>query len=254
MTAIEWFNALQWIHVVLIVAILLLFAGYIYLLRKITQLQYVGGRIGKRNIQFFGILFGSLVIFYLFYNLHELQPNDWVEISLLVGLVAATSALALYAAGQTDASVKMAEEITRPYLLLRLTNEYLQWEDGTDSKTPREFLVTVYNAGKGPAINLSASLWKHTDIFAVTTKGYLAANQEWEASISKLSTDGIALGGEIPYPQLKDEIQRNRISVAVEYEDIHHREWVSYLYLEEADGTGYVKDGEQNIVELKNHD
>ena len=53
---------------------------------------------------------------------------------------------------------------------------------------------------------------------------------------------------------MKDEIQRNRISVVVKYEDIHHREWVSYLYLEEVDSTDYAEDGEQNIVELKKND
>ena len=192
-----------------------------------------------------------------------------IEITILFTLVLVTiiyakrtSDIAKATREQAKASVKIAkitnEQLlseARPYLLLRLTNEYLQWEDNADSKVPREFLVTVCNAGKGPAINLSVSLWKHTDIFFVTTKGYLAANQEWEVSISKVSTDGIALGEEIPYPQLKDEIPRNRISVVVKYEDIHHREWVSYLLLDRhIDLPEYVADGEQKIVELKEND
>ena len=75
---------------------------YIYLLVKVPRLPYIGGLVGKRRIRVFGILFGSLVVVYLFYNLYNIQPNGWVEISLLVGLVAATGALALYAAGQAD--------------------------------------------------------------------------------------------------------------------------------------------------------
>ncbi len=162
---------------------------------------------------------------------------------------------------QADASVEMAEKMreqllseARPYLLLRLTEDYLQWEDKANGKLADNFSVTVFNGGKGPARNLEASLWSHKDIFLGDTKGYLAANQEWEATISKESTDQIALGAEIPFPELKDVIQKNRISVVVKYEDIHHHDWVSYLYLEEVDDTGYVREGEQNIVELKEND
>ena len=106
-----WFNALEGIDIVLIVAILLFFMGYLYiLLRIIPTLEFVGGRVGKRNIQVFGTLLGSLVVFYLLWNLHGILPNKWVEISLLAGLVAVTSGLAVYAAGQAYASVKMARE------------------------------------------------------------------------------------------------------------------------------------------------
>ena len=162
---------------------------------------------------------------------------------------------------QADASVKMADEMkeqilseARPYLLLRLTDEYLQWKDGTGGKSVEEFSVTVFNGGKGPARNLEASLWSHEDIFLTDTKGYLATNQEWTATIPKSSTDQIALGEKIPHPELKDVIQRNRICVIVRYEDIHHHDWVSYLYLEDVDDTGYVREGEQNIAELKKND
>jgi len=163
MTAIEWFNALQWIHIVLIMAILLLFAGYIYLLLKITQLQYVGGFIGKRKIRVFGILFGSLVVFYLFYNLHKLQPNEWVEISLLVGLVAVTGALALYAAGQADASVKMAEA-TEKYIseaVRPMVHPSVEFGHSQDTASGQYYIdkmnARFKNIGRGPALHVEVT-------------------------------------------------------------------------------------------------
>ena len=112
-----WFNALEGIDIALIVAILLFFMGYLYiLLRIIPTLEFVGGRVGKRNIQVFGTLLGSLVVFYLLWNLHGILPNKWVEISLLAGLVAVTSGLAVYAAAQAYASVKMADGMARPVI------------------------------------------------------------------------------------------------------------------------------------------
>lgn len=74
---------------------------------------------------------------------------------------------------------------------------------------------------------------------------------EWRARISRRSTDAIALGW---LPELKEEVHGRQIVVAVEYEDVHHRKWASYLYLEKMDDTGYVRDGQLNIVELKNYD
>ncbi len=183
MTAIEWFDALQWIHIVLIVAVLLLFVGYIYLIKKVTQLQYVGGFIGKRKIRVFGILFGSLVVFYLFYNLHKLQPNEWVEISLLAGLVAATGALALYAAGQAHTSVEMAEEIKkqrynaiRPVLDIKKTDTL---ELSEESKTtnlgllmevakgniPPFIYCSIYNVGLGTALDTYTEIDFNGEIF-----------------------------------------------------------------------------------------
>ncbi len=117
MTAIiEWFKALQGIDWVLVVTILLILGVYIYLLVKIPRLPYVGGFFGKKRIRIVGIPFGFLIAFYVFYNLHELQPNEWVEISLLAGLVAATGGLAVYAAAQAYASVKMADGMARPVI------------------------------------------------------------------------------------------------------------------------------------------
>ena len=156
-----WFNALEGIDIVLIVAILLFFMGYLYiLLRIIPTLEFVGGRVGKRNIQVFGTLLGSLVVFYLLWNLHGILPNKWVEISLLAGLVAVTSGLAVYAAAQAYASVKMAEEMreqrimtSRPVMIQKAMPTII---DGTTTDIFSHF--EVYNAGNGPAIELQVSL------------------------------------------------------------------------------------------------
>lgn len=163
----DWLDALQGIHVVLGVTILLILGVYIYLLVKIPQLPYVGGFFGKQRIRIVGIPLGLLVVFYVFYNLHEIQPNEWVGISLTAGLVAATGALAVYAAGQAHASVKMAEEMKKqrysenlpllvPTIPDILPSEKLFYEaiaSGVGVK------VIWCNVGKGVAINSRFSFW-----------------------------------------------------------------------------------------------
>lgn len=165
MTAIiEWFEALQGIDWVLVVAIVLLFVGYLYiLLWIIPSLEFVGGRVGRRNIQVFGILFGSLVVFYVFYNLHGILPNEWVEISLLAGLVAATSGLAVYAAAQAYASVKMAEateksisEAVRP-----MVHPSVEFGHSQDTASGQYYIdkmnARFKNIGRGPALHVEVT-------------------------------------------------------------------------------------------------
>ena len=166
MTVLEWFDALQWIHIALIVTILLVFAGYVYLLVKVTRLEFVGGLVGKRKIRVFGILFGSLVVVYLFYNLYNIQPNGWVEISLLAGLVAATGTLALVTLQQADASVKMAERTQEQTKILRetvslsirpsISMNVLGTNGGNNYpfEPPDNFVIELQNTGKGSARNL----------------------------------------------------------------------------------------------------
>jgi len=161
-----WFNALEGIDIVLIVAILLFFMGYLYiLLRIIPTLEFVGDRVGKRNIQVFGILLGSLVVFYLLWNLHGILPNKWVEISLLAGLVAVTSGLAVYAAAQAYASVRMAREMreqrydtVRPVIDIQREpwdeDKIPEALDGKSGDTCRGFACVLHNIGLGPAIDM----------------------------------------------------------------------------------------------------
>jgi Ca2+/Na+ antiporter len=182
----------------------------------------------------------------------------YVLVCVTIVYVRRTAEIANATKQQAEASLEMAKEMreqllneTRPYLLLRLTDEYLKWEDKSSLEALEVFSITIFNSGKGPAINLEASLWKYNDIFPVNTKGYLALNQEWEANISRTSTDGIALGEVIPWSELMEVIDTRKISVIVKYEDIHHRQWISYLYLERMDDTGSVRDGEQSIIEVR---
>ena len=185
MTAIiEWFKALQGIDWVLVVAIVLLFVGYLYiLLWVIPPLEFVGGRVGRRKIQVFGILFGSLIVFYLFYSLHSILPNEWVEISLLAGLVAATSGLAVYAAGQAYASVKMAEEMKkqrynaiRPVLDIKKTDTLELSEESkttnlgslmevAEGNIPPFIYCSIYNVGLGTALDTYTEIDFNGEIF-----------------------------------------------------------------------------------------
>lgn len=152
----EWFDALEGIHLVLIVAILLLFMGYIYLLIKNTQLEFVGRLVGKWTIRIWGILFGSIAVFYLLYNIDSMLPYNWMDISLLVGLVAVTCVYALYTARQAAASVEMAEEMrsqriiaSRPVIIQKAQQKkVVQATITTDYFSHFE----IYNAGNGPAI------------------------------------------------------------------------------------------------------
>ena len=232
MTAIEWFNTLQWIHVVLIVAILLLFTGYIYLLLKITQLQYVGGFIGKRKMRAFGILFGFLVVSYLFCNLHKLQPNEWVEISLLVGLVAATGALALYAAGQADTSVKMAQEMRQQRyseslpLLVPTVAKNWNTQGLKSNEIPYDYLQTGIgikviwrSVGKGPAINSRFSFWtaptskEKATFFPSRESGTLEVGGKKEVDYNEILNDG----------QLHEILGVYHPRLVADYQDIYER-------------------------------
>lgn len=159
MTAMECFAALQGIHIVLIVGILLLLAGYIYLVVKVTQLEFVGGLVGKCKIRVFGILFGSLVVVYLLYNLHNIQPNQWVEISLLAGLVGATGLLALVTLQQAHTTAKEMKEqriiASRPLIILKSVHEKDIYEGSTKDYFSH---FEISNVGNSPAIEVESSL------------------------------------------------------------------------------------------------
>lgn len=191
-----------------------------------------------------------------------------IEATLLFVLVLVTIIYAKRTSEIADATKKQAEEMkeqrlseARPYLLLRLNlgcDELLQWDAFQGKSAPEEFKVTIRNAGKGPAINLEASLWHSMKIHPSDTKGYLACDQEWEASISKLDVGVPREGEEVEgwLPELREHIKYDDPGViAVKYKDIYKHTWVSYLYLERHIDVGaFVLEGEQNIVELKNND
>jgi len=253
------------VNIVLIVVIIASYViGMVALRRAIGGEGIIGGWNFWTSLFVGFLLAGYLVIHVLAHlnmlagigaltKLNEISPSEWAQILLVLGLVVATGFYALM-------TFRMAKEMreqrlseARPYVLLKLVDEYLLWYDQGDKTAPRQFMVKVNNAGKGPAINLNAGLWRHDDTFAMDTKGYLAPGQEWGATINRSSTDGIALGEKVPYPQLKDKVKEKTV-VVVEYEDIHHLKWISYLSFEDMDDTGYIRDGELNIMELKDSD
>jgi len=142
----------------------------------------------------------------------------------------------------------------QPYLLIRLAGEVVQWDNTEQDKRPSEFEVTIRNVGKGPAINLWAALWGPMKAYAGDSKGYLAPGEEWQVAISRVSTSAVELGIEKQgwLPELVEIVKKyDPGTVAVKYQDIHRRTWVTYLLLERhVDIPVYVLEAEQNIVEL----
>ena len=197
------------------------------------------------------VILGLIFTAYLVLHWHEIKPADLPQILLMIGLVTIT---AIYARSTEKIAKATKEQLlseARPYLLLRLNGEGMP-------PPPKEFTVTIRNAGKGPAINLWAALWGPKKSHFGDSKGYLAPGEEWQTTISRLSTGGVELGiiKEGWLPELRKLIKQEHLGVvAVKYNDIHHRVWVSYLCLERhVDVETFVIEGEQNIVELKKND
>ena len=192
-----------------------------------------------------------------------------VVLVIITGIYAwRTFAISKAAKKQADASVKMAEETreqrlneARPYLLIRLAERIVQW-DGIDlDENPlEEFQVTIRNAGKGPAINIKAGLWHPTERIGASPKGYLSPDEEWEATISKLPmsayVDNFYDDGTVWLPEFRDIVEQDYPGIiAVEYQDIHKRTWVSYLYLQRVTGEeAYVVGVRQSIVQVDKND
>ena len=190
-----------------------------------------------------------------------INTGQAIEIMLLFALVFVTFIYAKRTAEIADATKEQAEEIkeqrlseARPYLLLRLTERVVQWNDRPNLREhfPPTFPITILNGGKGPAIDLYTALWnKGERRYVYDRKGYLIPGEEWQAEISRFTT----LTGEKEgwLPQLRNIVGQNETEIiAVEYKDIHKRTWISYLYLEKhAQDSAFVVAGEHNIMELK---
>jgi len=241
--------------ILLIAMTLLAFTLCIFALRRAIKAAFVSKRSGV-----FLVALGAILIAYLFYNLRWIEPADWAQLLLVVGLVTATSIYALSAVGQADASVKMAEEMkeqrlseAQPYILLRLARGLVQRDETEPGKQPpTEFQVIIRNVGKGPAINLQAALrHPHKPFLVGDSKGYLAPGEEWQTTRSNLD---MGIEEEEGWLQKLVEIVKKDVPgiIAVKYQDIHKRAWVSYIYYLELDTR--IMEGEQNITELKNND
>lgn len=140
----------------------------------------------------------------------------------------------------------------QPYLLIRLKDEFIQWEE-IENKPPRkEFGAEIRNEGKGPAINLSAYLWHPNKLHPYGSKGYLAPSEQWDTTISRLN---IGLGMMKTNQGLSKLVDLDKYNgpgiIAVEYNDVHKRTWVSYLFLERhIDVEHFVIEGDQDIKEF----
>ena len=184
-----------------------------------------------------------------------------IDTAQAIGLII-TFALVLVTVTYVKRTAEMAKEMreqrlseARPYLLLRLTERVVQWNDSPDLREhfPRTFPITILNGGKGPAIDLYTALWnKGESRYVYDCKGYLIPGEEWQAEISRFTTSTGEKEGWLP--QLRNIVGQNETEIiAVEYKDIHKRTWISYLYLEKhAQDSAFVVAGEHNIMELKN--
>ncbi len=179
----------------------------------------------------------------------ELIPS--FNLVLLAGLIGVTTVYAYSTIQIARATKEQFLGEARPYLLLRLAKEPVQSNETEAGKQLQtEFKVTIRNVGNGPAINIEAALWYRHEPYSVgDSKGYLASGEEWQTSRSRLST---GIEEEEGWLQKMTKIVKEgtpRI-IAVKYQDIHKRAWISYiryLYMDT-----YLMEGEQDIVELKN--
>lgn len=200
--------------------------------------------------------------------------TDWIQaISMLILVVVTciyawrTFAISKATKQQADASMEMAntskEQLlseAKPYLILRLAHEVVQWNGIDLGNNPlQEFQVTMRNVGKGPAVNILAGLWHRTEPHEISGKGYLKSGEEWQADIVRVYT-GIDEHGnpkdEAWLPELREIVKQDYVGIiAVKYQDIYKNTWVNYLRLVRITGhEDYVAGMEQNIVELKKND
>lgn len=196
------------------------------------------------------VIFGCLLVLRQF---EQINTGQVIEIFVLTVLVIATAWYAQHTKEIAKATKEQADASVRPYLLLRLTNEWVEWP-----LSGKELAVTIRNEGKGPAINVEASLWHPKTIHPCDSRGYLASGEEWKVNLST-SDVGVPYKGEKevrPWlPELKDIIKEHKTgAVVVRYHDIQKRNWLSYLSFEWHGDVPYVRDGEQNIVEWKKDD
>ena len=236
------------------------FVSLILLIIFPIALYVVGLRKGftRKLVALIVLCLGVLFLVYLSHNLYVIEPADLVQIMLMFALVTVTVLSTVSAHRQADASVKMAEEMkeqrlseAKPYLLLRLKDEAIQWEEVENKRPPNEFGIEIRNEGKGPAINVWAALWDARKTFFGDSRGYLAPIEKWETSITRTS---IMLGNITAQflPNLSEIVEQPMPGIiAVSYNDVHKRKYVTYLYLcRHHSLDGYLMEGEQNMAEV----
>ena len=112
--------------------------------------------------------------------------------------------------------------------------------------------MKIRNEGTGPAINIIAAFWRSDNVFPFQPKGYLATREEWQTTISTVRMDVDEI--EMWLPELKVIVKHDYPgTIAVEYRDIHGRNWVTYLQLQKyflEENYIHIGEGEQNMVEI----
>ncbi|MBU2609161.1 MAG: hypothetical protein KKF26_07575, partial [Chloroflexi bacterium] len=122
--------------------------------------------------------------------------TDWIQAISMVILVVVTSiyvwrthAISKATKEQADATKEQFLGEARPYLLLRLKDSAVQWNNiEPDKHYPKEFQIIIHNAGKGPAIRLYAAQWhQYKSHFVSENKGYLLSGKEWGTTIGRFT-------------------------------------------------------------------
>ena len=134
--------------IMLIVAIVVSITLFIVVLIKAIKEGFT-----RRRIAIFVLALGLLFIVYLAYNRREIQPADWAQIMLVLGLVTVTGLYALSAARQADASVKMAKQMAKP----RLIPDFWLIGDFSEERYV-QFEAWIHNDGNGPAYDIKAEI------------------------------------------------------------------------------------------------
>jgi len=245
------------------VILLIILAGLLIIntLRRVIKKEDFTPRDKAFPVIVFGASFLFVIVLAYRYSA-EIELAELVQILLMFGLVTVTSVYAWSASRQANASVKMAEEMkelrlseAQPYLLLRLKDEAIQWDEIENKRPPNEFGIEIRNVGKGPAINIWAALWDARKSFFGNSRGYLAPGENWETSITRTP---IMLGNLTAQflPNLSEIIEQHMPGIiAVSYNDVHKRIYMTYLYLcwhHSLDG--YLMEGEQNMAEVNPND
>jgi multisubunit Na+/H+ antiporter MnhG subunit len=119
------------------------------------------------------VVLGALVVAYLFFNLKDMQPHDWVLVALYAGLVGITLVYAVGSHRQAEASYEMAKEMrkqgvmnSRPIIIQRAmykeddyrTDLELQWIGIEKNRAYYFSHFEAYNEGNGAAIEVEMSL------------------------------------------------------------------------------------------------
>ncbi len=149
----------------LIATILLVLGVIITAIWKTSLRSLISGRCWVISTRLIGTIFVLLVVTYLFLNLQKIQADNWVLISLYVGLVGITALYAISTHRQAEASVKMAEEMREQRYDAVHPVIDIQKEESPDAHvsqglvalfedTSRGLSCILHNIGIGPAIGV----------------------------------------------------------------------------------------------------